>query len=140
MNVTDPIGALILLAVLVLITWMIAYSAARAATDDLRTVILTVTAEDGRTVGLEIANHGMKTAFAVTVAPFGAAPGRSLAGAGDVRPGGSTTVRVERTALVADPDGPLPGLIRLDWHIDGPQGPRKWSNQALLRADGGAGA
>jgi hypothetical protein len=139
-QVTDPIGALIVVAVLLLVVWLIAYSAARMATDDLRTVVLSVAAEDGPSVTLEISNHGMKTAYALTVRAAGATTGTTLGSAGDVRPGGTVSVRVDRPALVVDSDGPLPALIRLDWRIEGPLGPQKWSHFPLVRSPGGAGA
>ena len=139
-EVTDPIGALVVLAIVLIVAWLVAYSAARAATDDLRTVVLSVTAKDGSTVSLEIANHGMKTAYAVTVHPVGVDVGEALARAGDIRPGATATVRIERSALIGESEGPLPTAIRLAWRIGGPQGSLKWNPYALVHPSGGAGA
>ncbi len=139
-EVTDPIGAIVLLAVGLLLLWLISYSAARLATEDLRTVILSVSAVDGPTVSLEIANDGMKTAYAVTVHGFGAPLGEPLARAGDIRPGAIASVEVERSALVGESVGSLPAMIRLVWRIDGPHGSLKSNNFGLGHPSSSAGA
>jgi uncharacterized protein (TIGR02588 family) len=139
-EITDPIGAVIVFAVVLIVAWLVAYSAARTATDDLRTVVLLVAAEDGPSVTLAISNHGMKTAYAVSVGHAGVAVGDALAEAGDVRPGGTATVEIDRGAFAVDSGGPLPEWVRLDWRIEGPRGPQKFGQFPLARSRGGAGA
>jgi hypothetical protein len=164
-QVTDPIGALVAIAVILLIGWLVAYSAARMATDDLRTVRLTVSAEvEGSEVLLGIANRGMKPAYDVTLVPPSPTPaagtpaaGTAAAGTatapmtagttaaavpaliGDVPPGGSVAARLDRAALGGTTDE-LPPYIRVEWRIDGPGGPKRWALLAIVRSSGGAGA
>jgi hypothetical protein len=153
-QVTDPIGALVAVAVILLVVWLVAYSAARMATDDLRTVRLTVSAEvEGSEVLLGIANRGMKPAYDVTLVPPSPTPAGSAAPPmtagttaaavpaliGDVPPGGSVAARLDRAALGGTTDE-LPPYIRVEWRIDGPAGPKRWALLAIVRSSGGAGA
>jgi hypothetical protein len=124
-QITDPIGALVVLAILLIVGWSVAYSAARMATDDLRTIVLSLTAIDGPMVEIEVANHGMKAAYAVEIRDLGPLSGSPIATLGDIRPGAVATAQIERGALVGDPDRELPLMVRLAWRIDGPRGLQK---------------
>jgi len=131
-QVTDPIGALIGIAVILLVVWLVAYSAARMATDDLRTVLLTVSLiADGKEVILGVANRGMKPAYSVTVGTASLTATPPLALVGDVLPGGLVTTRVDRAALAGEDD--VPSSVRVEWRIDGPGGPHRWRNYPLVR-------
>ncbi len=144
-QITDPIGALVVLAVVLIVAWLVTYSAARTATDDLRTVRLIVSAEvEGSEVLLGIANRGMKPAYDVTLVPSPvAATAQTEAAAtaliGDVPPGESVAARLDRVALAGAADE-LPPYIRVEWRIDGPGGPKRWALLPLVRSSGGVGA
>jgi len=141
-EITDPIGALIVLAVGLLLAWLVTYSAARTATDDLRTVVLALSwTADGADIVIEVANHGMRPAYAVTLRLLAAAAGDPLTVIGEVRPGVSVGGRVRRTALVPDEAGDIPALVRVEWRTTGwrtgtPGGFQRSAFLPLVRATG----
>ena len=115
-EITDPIGALVVLAVVLIVAWLVAYSAARSATDDLRTVVLTLSwTADGTDVVLEVENRGMKPAYGVTLRSSAGAAAQPIATIGDVRPGAALSARVPRSAIVADDAPDLPAFLRVEW-------------------------
>ena len=124
-EITDVIGALVVLAVFVLITWIIVYSAARMAVQDLGAspVVLVVAARDhGERVALRVTNNGSRPAYDVRLvlgaADAAGAAGSEVATVPVVAPGLPVEVEVARTALVAEddpPSAPLPPMLRASW-------------------------
>jgi hypothetical protein len=121
-EIHDVIGALVVLAVFVLITWIIVYSAARMAVQDLGAspVVLVVAARGhGERVALRVTNNGSRAAYDVRLvlgaADAAGAAGSEVATVPVLAPGLPFEVEVARTALVADSADPLPRMLRARW-------------------------
>jgi hypothetical protein len=121
-EIHDVIGALVVLAVLVLMAWIIVYSAARMAVQDVVAgpVVLAAAARDrGERVSLTLTNSGSRPAYDVRLmlgaADAAGAAGNEVATLPVLAPGLPIEVEVARAALVADSADPLPRMLRAGW-------------------------
>ncbi len=121
-EIHDVIGALVVLAVIVLMAWIIGYSAARMAVQDVVAgpVVLVVAARDhGERVALTVTNSGSRPAYDVRLmlaADAGAgAAGREVATVPVLAPGLPIEIEVARAALLGDSGDPLPRMLRAGW-------------------------
>lgn len=120
-EVHDVIGALVVLAVIVLMTWIIVYSAARMAFQDVvaSPVVLVVAARDrGERVSLTVTNSGSRPAYNVrlmlSASDHAGAAGTEVAAVSVLAPGLPIEVDVARTTLVTEANT-LPRMLRATW-------------------------
>ena len=124
-EITDVIGALVVLAVIVLMTWIIVYSAARMAIADVvasPVVIVAAARERGERVELTLTNSGSRAAYDFRLTRGGQGrPGEAgpeIAAVPILAPGVPIQVDVARSGLIAEddpPSAPLPPMLRASW-------------------------
>jgi hypothetical protein len=121
-QVTDPIGAIVVLAVILLVGWLIVYTASlMAISDRLSAPVIIVAAARplGSRVALVLTNSGSRPAYQVhlSVGRGGSAGqlGREIAAIPVLAPGVPVQIEIDRADLGVGPGAPLPTILRAGW-------------------------
>jgi hypothetical protein len=146
-EVGDPMAALLVVGVLLLIGWLVVYSAVRTATADRATAPVAIVASAtsvGDRVGLSLFNTGARPAYDVHLATLDRQKvnwmGREIVVVPVLAPSVPIRVEIDRAALVTGHDDPLPGLLRVGWRKSWLSGARmSYDDAPLVVLDGPSG-
>jgi hypothetical protein len=147
-EVTDPIGAIVVLAVVLLVGWLLVYTASlMAITDRLAAPVIIVAA--ARTLGsrviLVLTNSGSRPAYQVHLSLAKSdkvgQPSREIAAIPVLAPGVPIQIDIDRTDLGLEPDAPLPAILRAGWRKSAlPDAGSSFDDVPVVVVDGTAAA
>jgi hypothetical protein len=121
-QVTDPIGAIVVLAVVLLVGWLLVYTASlMAITDRLSAPVIIVASARtlGNRVVLVLTNSGSRPAYQVHLSVGKGdqvgQPIKEIAAIAVLAPGVPIQIEIDRADLGLEPDAKLPTILRARW-------------------------